>query len=80
MGPNGAVYTPGHNGFTTSPDGTEDWLVYHAKDGGADATGGNDYSPRTVRAQRFTWNADGTPNFGHPVPSGVLLRKPSGGG
>ncbi len=80
VGPDGAVYTPGHNGFTTSPDGTEDWLVYHGKDGGADASGGNDHSPRTVRAQRFTWGADGAPRFGHPVPSGVWLRKPSGSG
>jgi GH43 family beta-xylosidase len=77
-GPDGAVYTPGHNSFTTSPDGTEDWIVYHAKDGGPDSTGGNDRSPRTVRAQRFTWNADGTPELGHPVPSGVRLQKPSG--
>ena len=77
-GPDGAVYTPGHNSFTTSPDGREDWIVYHAKDGGPDSTGGNDRSPRTVRAQRFTWNADGTPSLGTPVPSGVRLRKPSG--
>lgn len=77
-GPNGHVYTPGHNGFTTSPDGRESWLIYHAKDGAPDSTGGNDYSPRTIRAQRFTWNPDGTPEFGHPMPSGVPLRKPSG--
>jgi GH43 family beta-xylosidase len=24
------VYGPGHNGFFKSPDGTEDWIVYHA--------------------------------------------------
>ncbi len=77
-GPDGRVYTPGHNGFTTSPDGREDWLVYHAKDAPADATGGNEAGRRTVRVQPFTWDADGAPRFGHPVPSGVRLRKPAG--
>ena len=77
-GPDGDVFTPGHNSFTTSPDGREAWIVYHAKDGGPDSTGGNDRSPRTVRAQPFTWRADGTPDLGHPIPSGVRLRKPSG--
>ena len=27
------VYGPGHNGFFKSPDGTEDWIVYHANTG-----------------------------------------------
>ncbi|MBG0569365.1 family 43 glycosylhydrolase, partial [Actinoplanes sp. NEAU-A11] len=33
------VFAPGHNGFFKSPDGTEDWIVYHANDsagGGCD--------------------------------------------
>jgi GH43 family beta-xylosidase len=73
QGPDGSVYTPGHNSFTRSPDGREDWLVYHAKDV---ATGG--FSGRTTRAQPFTWNEDGTPRFGHPIPSGVPIPVPSG--
>ncbi|NJW55375.1 family 43 glycosylhydrolase, partial [Salinimicrobium sp. CDJ15-91] len=24
------VYAPGHNSFFKSPDGTEDWILYHA--------------------------------------------------
>jgi GH43 family beta-xylosidase len=24
------VYAPGHNSFFTSPDGKEDWILYHA--------------------------------------------------
>lgn len=72
-GPYGAVYTPGHNSFTTSPDGTEDWLVYHAKDA---TTGG--FSGRTTRAQPFGWHLDGSPAFGQPLPSGVRISKPSG--
>ncbi|MFD0203158.1 MULTISPECIES: family 43 glycosylhydrolase [Saccharothrix] len=68
------VYAPGHNGFFKSPDGTEDWIVYHANDS---ASGGCDMN-RSTRAQKFTWNADGTPNFGTPVRLGTTLTAPSG--
>jgi len=68
-----AVHSTGHNSFTVSPDGREDWLVYHATDGQ-----GGRYPGRTVRAQPFTWAADGTPRLGRPVPSGVPLPVPSG--
>jgi len=33
---------------------------------------------RSPRIQRFTWNVDGTPNFGTPVPLGQPLEKPAG--
>ncbi len=33
---------------------------------------------RDVRMQPFTWNADGTPNFGQPVPAGQRMNLPSG--
>ncbi len=72
-GPDGAVYTPGHNAFCKSPDGTEDWIVYHAKD-----AVDHKWSGRTARAQKINWNLDGTPAFGHPVPPGVPLAVPSG--
>ncbi|MGW7164018.1 family 43 glycosylhydrolase [Streptomyces sp. NPDC054884] len=68
------VYAPGHNGFFKSPDGTEDWIVYHANNS---TSGGCDMN-RSTRAQKFTWNADGTPNFGTPVALGVTLPAPSG--
>jgi GH43 family beta-xylosidase len=68
------VYGPGHNGFFKSPDGTEDWMVYHAN---ASATAGCDVN-RTTRAQKFTWNADGTPNFGVPASLNTALPVPSG--
>ena len=68
------VYGPGHGGFFTSPDGTEDWMVYHATTN----PNGNCDMNRSTRAQRFTWNADGTPNFGVPVGLGVPLTAPSG--
>ena len=57
------VFGPGHNGFFKSPDGTEDWIVYHANDQVSDGCDNG----RTTRVQKFTWNEDGTPNFGVPV-------------
>lgn len=66
------VYGPGHNGFAKSPDGTEDWLIYHAK-----VDTGPNWN-RVIRLQRFTWRGDGSPDFGEPVASGVPLPVPSG--
>jgi hypothetical protein len=68
------VFGPGHNGFFTSPDGTEDWIVYHANDSASDGCDNG----RTTRAQKFTWKADGTPDFGTPVRLGATLDGPSG--
>ncbi len=68
------VFGPGHNGFFTSPDGSEDWLVYHGNDSvehGCSAT-------RSLRAQKFEWNDDGTPDFGKPLTPGVIVPPPSG--
>ncbi|KAK1079670.1 hypothetical protein LTR33_006193 [Friedmanniomyces endolithicus] len=65
------AYGVGHASFTTSPDGTEDFIVYHGME---DPYSG--WSARNIRTQKFTWNADGTPNFPRPgygpyaVPSG----------
>ncbi|TDD18223.1 family 43 glycosylhydrolase [Nonomuraea diastatica] len=70
----GSVYGPGHNGFFTSPDGQESWIVYHAN---SSTSGGCDNN-RTTRAQKFTWNADGTPNLGTPVATGAALPAPAG--
>ena len=78
IGPEGAIYTTGHNSFTTSPDGKEDWIVYHGKDWRDASQQG--FAGRMARAQRFTWSADGSPDFGHPIPSGVELPVPSGEG
>jgi GH43 family beta-xylosidase len=69
----GAVFGPGHNAFVKSPDGTEDWIVYHA----IDHSGGG-WSQRSVRAQRFGWKADGSPDFGVPVTPGVPVVEPAG--
>ncbi|MFA9557901.1 family 43 glycosylhydrolase [Evansella sp. AB-rgal1] len=60
-------YGPGHNSFTVSEDGTEDVIVYHARNY-KEIEGNPLHDPnRHTRAQVFTWNEDGTPNFGVPV-------------
>jgi hypothetical protein len=33
---------------------------------------------RVVRTQKFTWNADGSPNFGAPVANGESSVRPAG--
>jgi GH43 family beta-xylosidase len=71
--PDGGVYGPGHNAFVTSPDGTEDWIVYH----GIDRAGGG-WEQRSVRAQSFGWTVAGMPAFGLPVSPGLPLAQPSG--
>ncbi len=68
------VYAPGHNGFFKSPDGTEDWIVYHAIDFTEGACDGR----RTTRVQKINWNADGTPDFGVPVSTDQEIAAPSG--
>jgi GH43 family beta-xylosidase len=69
--PSDAAYGVGHASFTTSPDDSEDWIVYH---GMRDPSIG--WYARTIRAQKFGWNEDGSPSFPKPgygpylVPSG----------
>ncbi|TGD80587.1 glycoside hydrolase family 43 protein [Hymenobacter wooponensis] len=72
--PAAGVYAPGHNSFFKSPDGTQDWLLYHANNAPDQGCG----RLRSPRAQPFTWNADDTPNFGRPIPPGVPIARPSG--
>jgi GH43 family beta-xylosidase len=67
------AYGPGHNTFVTSTDGTQDWLVYHANQ-----VSGSGWGGRSLRAQRFSWNADGSPNFGTPAATSTALAPPSG--
>ncbi|MDR3620166.1 MAG: family 43 glycosylhydrolase [Paludisphaera borealis] len=66
------VLAPGHASFTTSPDGKEDWIVYHAaRFPGAGWT-------RSIRAQPFHWAADGRPVFGAPTSPARPIAVPSG--
>ncbi|CAM3883572.1 glycoside hydrolase family 43 protein [Cohnella lubricantis] len=67
------VYATGHNSFTQSPDGEEDWIVYHALPA-PDAP----LSLRATRIQSFGWHSDGTPDFGSPFGDEQALAIPSG--
>ncbi|RUS47871.1 alpha-N-arabinofuranosidase [Cohnella sp. AR92] len=61
-------FGPGHNSFTVSEDGTQDLIVYHARNY-KEIVGDPLYDPnRHTRVQPIQWNQDGTPNFGSPVP------------
>lgn len=60
----------GHCGFVSTPDGQEDWMLYHAKTSRQPG-----WDDREVRAQRFTWANDRTPALGSPGPVIAPLRK-----
>jgi GH43 family beta-xylosidase len=61
----------GHCSFTQSPDGTEDWIAFHAK---------RETKPnwdRVIHVQRFGWDAQGRPVFSAPAHPGAALPQPS---
>lgn len=70
------VYAPGHNCFFTSPDGRENWILYHANSQPGLGCG----RFRSPRAQQFYWKKDETPYFGEPLPEDVLISLPSAAG
>ncbi len=63
---------PGHNQFTTTPDGSVDLLVYHGRD--YERIEGDPLNDpnRATRVQPLAWRADGTPDFGAPLADGTL--------
>ena len=71
--PDSSVFAPGHNSFFVSPDGKENWILYHANDKPGQGCG--DF--RSPRAQPFTWHEDGTPNFGVPFSTKTAPPIPS---
>ena len=73
--PENGVYAAGHNSFFKSPNGKEDWILYHANPEPGQGCGNH----RTPRAQKFTWNKDGTPNFGKPLSTEQRLPLPAEG-
>ena len=63
-------FGPGHNCFTTTPDGKIDLLIYHARSYEKIQGEPLRNPDRAMRAQVLKWNADGTPDFGVPVADG----------
>ena len=74
--PENGVYGTGHNSFFPSPDGTEWYILYHARDTQVDPEGAGD--TRSPRAQKFVWLENDYPDFGTPLPTTTRLNKPSG--
>lgn len=68
------VFGPGHNGFFKSPDGKEQWLIYHGNDKASQGCG----ATRSLRAQKFDMDKQGFPQFGKPLAPGVQVARPSG--
>lgn len=67
------VFGPGHHSFFKSPDGSQDWIAYHAKNS-SDYT----YEWRTTRAQQVTWSDAGLPVIGAPLALGTDITVPAG--
>ena len=72
--PKAGAFGPGHGSFFQSPDGKEDWMLYHANPEAGQGCG----RQRSPRAQRFTWKSDGTPDFGRPAAIGAEMARPGG--
>lgn len=69
--PENGVFSVGHNSFFKSPDGKEDYILYHARSSETSEI-------RSPRAQKFTWDKNDYPVFGTPLPTSATLPKPSG--
>lgn len=67
------AFGPGHNSFFQSPDGLENWIIYHANSRSGEGCSSN----RSIRIQEFTFNGSGVPIFGEPVATGMEIEKPS---
>jgi GH43 family beta-xylosidase len=65
------VFGIGHCSFTTSVDGSQDWILFHSKKSRAHGW------DRHVHAQRFGWTIDGLPEFGRPLGTGELRPVPA---
>ncbi|HEY4143519.1 glycoside hydrolase family 43 protein [Pinirhizobacter sp.] len=72
----GTVYGPGSVVFVPSPDGKQQWNVYHAIER-LDCKP-NAYACRDIRMQPMHFDAHGAPVLGVPIDAGVPMGLPSG--
>lgn len=68
------MYGPGHNGFFKSPDGTEDWMVFHANRN----SGGSCDAYRRTFVQPVHWDSQGRPQLNPPIAPSEDIVPPSG--
>ena len=66
------TYGVGHSCFVKSPDGSEWWHLFHAKQSREAGW------QRAIFAQPFKWSKDGQPLFGKPIAPNVPLPRPAG--
>ena len=67
------VYAPGHNSFFKSPNGKEDWILYHANSNPGEGCG----VQRSPRMQQIKWDKNGSPIIGEPISEGVSIAIPA---
>ncbi|GAA3108919.1 GH43 family beta-xylosidase [Kribbella aluminosa] len=72
------VFGTGHNGFFTSPDGKETWIVYHAVTSSSGTPAGSCNAGRAVRIGKVTYDAAGKPQLGTPSAAWQSFTLPSG--
>lgn len=77
LNPDDDTLAPGHACTVKSPDGKEDWLIYHAFSGNTQSFSG-EQEARCTRALKIEWDANGMPVMGNPVAYDVLQTTPSG--
>jgi GH43 family beta-xylosidase len=65
------VWGVGHCSFVKSPCQSEDWILYHSKSSKV-----HGWTDRDVHAKKFTWTAEGLPDFGTPAPRTSEVIKP----
>lgn len=76
--PDDESYAPGHACVVSSPDGTEDWLIYHAYQNHSGTFTG-DQEARCARAVKISYDeGTGLPVLGDPVAYSEVLEEPSG--
>lgn len=68
------IFATGHNGFFRSPDGREQWIVYHANP----AAGMGCTAKRAPHLGKIDWTSGGQPRFPRPAGPNTRLPKPSG--
>ena len=66
------VVAPGHASFVLSPDGREDWIVFHSA-----RQPGSGWD-RVIRIQPFHWSDADVPQFGSPLSPDAWCPLPSG--
>ena len=74
--PQDSVWGPGSPSFIPSPDSTEWYMLYNARNIPNGIT--VESESRTPRLQKISWDENNMPILGKPVRLGKPLPKPSG--